>query len=284
MKKFLILILLIITTLTISAQAPDAFNYQAVVRDNSGNIITNQDVKFQINILQGAVDGTAIYSETHTVQTNGQGLVNMVIGTGTSTDDISTINWGSDSYYIQINLDINGGENYELMGTSQLLSVPYALNAKTADNLINPIWMSNNGQSSNQDYKINIGLTTPSNLHYFKLNLVGNLVPNTETYDMIGFYKPEFNKPSWHISLVSNDIVFAETGQSGSRLYLKEGGNVGIGTNKPARLLHVSDAMRLEPLPTPPSNPNKGDLYFGEDGKLHLYNGQAWYSLNMTLD
>ncbi len=63
-----------------------------------------------------------------------------------------------------------------------------------------------------------------------------------------------------------------------------QGGNVGIGTITPQRVLHVANAIRMEPIQNPPDNPSKGDMYFGTDGKLHLYNGSAWFSVYMTPD
>jgi len=127
MKRVLFLLLGVFIVLTASTQTPQAFKYQAVIRDNTGTLITDQNVNFKIVILKGSVAGSEVYSETHSATTNGNGLVNLEIGNGTSTDDFSSIIWGSDSYFI--NVWVNGDE----MGTSQLLSVPYALQAKTAE-------------------------------------------------------------------------------------------------------------------------------------------------------
>ena len=135
MKKIINVIIGIFLTGFLFSQSPDAFKYQAVVRDNTGNLITEQNVGFQIDILKGATDGPSVFTETHSASTNAFGLVDLSIGTGTSTDDFSAINWGEDEYFIQIKLDATGGASYELMGTSQLLSVPYALHSKTADSI-----------------------------------------------------------------------------------------------------------------------------------------------------
>ncbi|MBI5218918.1 MAG: tail fiber domain-containing protein [Bacteroidia bacterium] len=112
----------------IFAQVPHAFNYQAIVRNNSGNVIPNQNVSFRINILQGSSTGSLVYSEEHSSTTNPFGLVNLEVGNGANpSGNFSTIDWGNNSYYIKIELDISGGSNYTVMGTNQLLSVPYAL-------------------------------------------------------------------------------------------------------------------------------------------------------------
>lgn len=136
MKRPLLLLSFALISSIVLAQTPDAFKYQAVVRDNSGNLITEQVVGIQIDILKGATDGTSVYTETHSETTNAYGLVNLEIGYGTSTDDFSAINWGDDDYFIQVSLDATGGTSYELMGTSQLLSVPYALHSTVADSVV----------------------------------------------------------------------------------------------------------------------------------------------------
>ncbi|MBW8050354.1 MAG: DUF1566 domain-containing protein [Cytophagales bacterium] len=116
------------------AQAPQSFKYQAVARDISGNILANQAVGFQISILKTTATGIAVYIETHTDTTNQFGLVNLEIGKGTvTTGDFTTIDWANDDYFIQVKMDATGGATYAMMGTSQLLSVPYALHAKTAE-------------------------------------------------------------------------------------------------------------------------------------------------------
>jgi len=125
-----------LSTKQVSAQAPQSFKYQAVVRDGSGEIIADQQVGLRIWILQGSTSGAAAYIETHAPTTNGFGLINLEIGNGTVVSgDFSAIDWGSDSYFLRIEIDISGGTSYTEMGTSQLLSVPYALYAKTAETI-----------------------------------------------------------------------------------------------------------------------------------------------------
>ncbi|MFK7784365.1 MAG: hypothetical protein AB8B56_04565 [Crocinitomicaceae bacterium] len=132
MKKVLLSCLSLLLAATSLAQSPEAFNYQSVVRDVSSNIVVNQAVGFQFRILQGSVAGLSVYTETHATTSNGYGLVNTQIGTGTTTDDFSLIDWANGPYFIETSMDITGGTNYSVMGISQLLSVPYALYAKTS--------------------------------------------------------------------------------------------------------------------------------------------------------
>jgi len=130
MKKITITFLLATVIIISFAQSPQAFKYQAVARDSAGEILANQNVSFQISILQGSASGTIVYTETHDTTTNGYGLVNLEIGNGLIVSgDFASISWGADNYFLQIEMDAAGGSNYQLMGTSQLMSVPYALYA-----------------------------------------------------------------------------------------------------------------------------------------------------------
>ena len=113
------------------AQVPDAFKYQAVVRDPAGNLITNQDVSFRMSILQNSEKGNVAYSEMHKSRTNEFGLVTLEIGNGTRLEgDFAEIDWSAGSFYIKTDIDVKGGRDFTEMGTSKLLSVPYALSAK----------------------------------------------------------------------------------------------------------------------------------------------------------
>ena len=130
MKKLFTLLALIVLT-TINAQAPQGFNYQATVRNSSGALIVNQNVYFKFNIMLNSQTSVPIYTETHYVPTDDLGQVNLVVGTGTATTGtFSTINWASGTYYLGI--ELNTGTGYVAMGTTQLLSVPYALYANSA--------------------------------------------------------------------------------------------------------------------------------------------------------
>lgn len=131
MKKFvLFFVLLILATITF-AQAPQAFNYQAVVRDAGGNLLENQAVVIKISLMQGSATGQEVYAETHATTTNQFGQVDLKIGTGTVlTGQFDTIPWNTGNYYSKLAVDITGGTNYQVMGTTQMLSVPYALYAE----------------------------------------------------------------------------------------------------------------------------------------------------------
>lgn len=133
MKKLLLLPISFLICSILNAQAPEGFNYSAVVRDNVGNPLTNQAVSFRFSIIRGNVTGTVAYSETHNTISDQFGQVSLIIGNGAVITGIfANIEWGSDAYFLKVELDRTGGSSYVEMGISQLLSVPYALYAKTA--------------------------------------------------------------------------------------------------------------------------------------------------------
>ena len=135
MKKITLSLVILTIAITVIAQTPQAFKYQAVVRDNAGEILANQSVSFRLSIRDGSAGGTIVYQETQAAVTNQFGLANLEIGNGPTTiGSFILIDWSSGSKYLQIELDPAGGVSYISMGTTQLLSVPFALHAETSEN------------------------------------------------------------------------------------------------------------------------------------------------------
>ena len=133
MKKYLLSLTLLLLSLSINAQAPQGFNYQATVRNASGDLILNQNITFRLSILQGSVTGDSRYTEEHSVQTDDLGQIAIVIGEGTATQSVfSEIDWSTGNYFLSIELDTGNG--FISQGTTQFLSVPYALYAKNSGN------------------------------------------------------------------------------------------------------------------------------------------------------
>lgn len=130
MKKIFIILAPIFFTISMYAQSPEKMSYQAVIRNSSDVLVTNRQVGMEINIRKGLPTGTIVYTETKTSTTNANGLVSIDIG---GELGFNTIDWGNDSYFIEIKTAIVPPlTTYTITGTSQLLSVPYALYAKTA--------------------------------------------------------------------------------------------------------------------------------------------------------
>jgi len=135
MKKVFSIIVAVLLTASVFAQVPEKMSYQAVIRNNSNALVASTAVGMRVSILQGSPTGTEVYKEIYNPnpQTNANGLVNIEIGGGIPiTGAFATIDWANGPYFIKTETDPTGGTNYTITGTSQLLSVPYALYAVNA--------------------------------------------------------------------------------------------------------------------------------------------------------
>lgn len=130
LNKLLILLILLTNLGNCFGQTYGGIKYQGVARDNSGNILSNQLVNLRLTIIDNTPTGTQLYQETHSVTSNQFGLLNLVIGSGAIVQGVyANINWGNTDKFLKIEMDISGGTNFVSIGTSQFLSVPYALYA-----------------------------------------------------------------------------------------------------------------------------------------------------------
>ena len=248
------------TTLVLFAQAPQAFQYQAVVRNDSGELITNQSVSLQISILQGSAVGASEYSETHATITNTYGLVNIEIGNGTLVSGSFTdIDWASDTYYLKVEIDESGGSNYQHIGTSQLFSVPYALHAKTVESETQSLSeVLTEGNDAGNKSIVNVsqqGIGTPSPDASAALDVnstsKGMLVPRLSFLEISSITSPAdgllvYNtdlKSFWYYDVNTSWKEILKTGQEskwqGTGNIYYTGGNVGIGTSTPSSELTI---------------------------------------------
>jgi hypothetical protein len=209
MKKNYIFILLIMLAINSIAQVPGAFKYQAVLRDGSGEIRADESVSVEVSILQGSSTGSTVYSESHDVTTNSFGLINLNIGMGSSGDDFGAIDWGDGPYFIKISVDGTA------MGTSQLLSVPYA---HFADSSASGFSGNYEDLSNTPDLSDTANYLTEETDPLFGESVAQGI---TELDTAI------WNKSKGKWSLKENDTLYYDKGI------------VGIGTNKPTSNLTV---------------------------------------------
>jgi hypothetical protein len=128
MKNTLILFTFLILSASSFSQAPQKMSYQAVIRNSSGALVNSTTVGMKISIIQGSIAGTIVYSETQSTTTNANGLASLEIGSGVViSGSFSSINWAAGPLFIKTQTDPTGGTNYTITGSSQLMSVPYAL-------------------------------------------------------------------------------------------------------------------------------------------------------------
>lgn len=257
MKNITLFLAMMAFAITVLAQTPQSFKYQAVVRDNAGNILGNQNVSFRISIHDATAGGTIVYQETFSETTNQFGLVNLNIGLGTPvTGTISNIDWGNNSKFLETEIDQSGGTAYVSMGTSELLSVPYALYAEDDGDWIkdgNNILAANTGN-------VHIGPSSP--FGKFTVTSFGTAVYCSSTsYTGIqgvssgnqyaGIFGVGGSADSYGVYGFNNfggDAIrgYSNGGWAGyftGDLYAS--GNVGIGTSTPDAKLHVNDRIRI---------------------------------------
>lgn len=156
MKKSIFLLISLLISVNLLSQTPQGLNYQAVVRNGSGEIRANENVQFGFEVLQGSATGAAVYTETYDTITNEYGLISIIIGTGNTTDVFADIDWASGPYFIKVSID--GTE----MGTSQLVSVPYALHAQTVAEEDTSLWSENGTDIYYHSGNVGIGTITPN--------------------------------------------------------------------------------------------------------------------------
>ncbi len=164
---------------TMLAQAPQKMSYQAVVRNASDALVTNANIGMRISVLQGTANGTAVYVETQNATTSTNGLVTLEIGAGTVVSGtFASINWGANAYFIKTETDPTGGTNYTIVGTSQFLSVPYALFA--ANSSAGNGWSATGNANTNPATNF-IGTTDDNDLVFRRDNVISGKIATYST-------------------------------------------------------------------------------------------------------
>ena len=279
-KMILTALLFLIMTGITTAQAPQGIPYQAVARDNGGNLISNQNISVRFNIHNGAIAGPVVYSETHSVSTNALGLFTLNVGEGTPVSGtFPAISWGSGSKFLQVELDPAGGSSYTSMGTTQMMSVPYALHAGTAASFNEtdpqvssttsnqvPKWNGStlmDGIITDNGNNIGVGTTTPPaklavqtnsagapfNNHELAWLLAPNMNPGTQTGFKLGRSNDNNNIFEMRFTNVApgSSSNYASFGLYGSpaTMAIDGNGNVGVGTITPSQKLDINGQVRI---------------------------------------
>ena len=271
MKKSVFTSMIVLTSLSLFAQAPQAFKYQAVIRDKAGQVLSNQVVSLQVSILQSAVDGPEVYREMHSVTTSELGLVSIEIGKGKNpTGSLSSIDWGAGSHFLKLEMDLEGGTDFELMGVSQLLSVPYALYAEKAGSGMREADLDWEVSGSNvftghggsfPSGNVGIGNNAPGSLLYVGKNTGEPTITirnmgggGGATYSMVD----DLSGANWKFKATAfggfkirdqanaMDVLTIEPNSEANTIYIKTGGNIGIGKNAPVEKLDVAGRVRSD--------------------------------------
>lgn len=293
---FALLFTLLVSTISFS-QAPQLFNYQGVARDLMGTPIPNKEIGIRVGIRQGSPDGLNVYTEIHNVSTSQLGLFSIQIGEFSNTNqNMSDIPWGLNDYFLQIEIDEKGGDDFQLVGTSQLLSVPYALYAhngsKWNDSQFNddivlqterPVIIGKDKLTASpllvNNAKNSIGIAKNTVIAHFRREYDNSVV----SMQIYGYPDTELVANHLRRSVMlytageADDLILCSSRDEGTirfftqswsdpnseRMIIDKTGNVGIGTSQPKSKLQVED----------------GDIYIEDINKgviMKSPNGQCW--------
>jgi len=265
--KILLALVLFTTSLLMEGQPPQAFKYQAVVRNASSEIISNEAVDVRISIIDGWAVGPVIYQETHSTITNQFGIINLSIGWGTPGlgYDFLNIDWRLNEKFIEVEILDDAGTTWISMGASMLFSVPYALYAKDDGNWIrdgNDILAANTGH---------VGIGAPSLFYKLNVSSSGSMAIRGEGNDYTGIS----GSTSGYLSsgVIGSGLgadsrgVYGYCPNGGDAIvgysplgwagyfdgHVYTSGYLGIGTTSPNANLHVNDRIRIGEDQTYPS-------------------------------
>ena len=253
MRNLTTIICLLLTAGGLLAQAPSGFKFQGVARDAHNEPIASEDIALRLSLRQGGAFGPQIYFERHELTTTDLGVFDLIVGQGIGlSGNFATIDWGNNDYWLQVEIDPNGGSNYTNMGSSQLLSVPYALYASESgsgggsptDELQTLVYNPSSGALAITNGNV---VTIPPNTDNQQLNLSGTTLSlqNGGSVSLAGLSGG--NSP-WQQT--GNDIFYNQ-------------GDVAVGTQNPEMRMHLAGDMLIQT--------NTGALHLG-----YPNNGNRW--------
>ena len=262
LKQFFFFLGLMIVTFNLCAQAPEAFSYQGVALDAKGVPVVSKQISLRITILQGSSSGTEVMQETHSPTTDKYGQFSVAIGQGTAVSGtMSSIQWGSSSHYIKAEIDVDGGSSYVNVGTSQLLSVPYALNARSGLLLSDSIGNVKGGTESlktntsgynNTSIGTNALLKNTTGISNVAVGYRSLKEQTTGNYNTgVGYLALENNTTGeYHVavgeeSLLSNTTGYANNAIGAKALYYNTTGNYNIALGPNALLSNTSGSYNI---------------------------------------
>jgi len=305
MKRILTLLAVVLFTTQLLAQFPQKMSYQAIIRNNSNSLITNTTVGLKISILQNSPDGVAIYTETKTPTTNSNGLISIEIG---DTEAFGTIDWAKGPFYIKTETDPTGGTNYTISGTSQLLSVPYALYAKTAESVtesvteMDPVYAGSNASKITETDITNLSNLSGVNTGDQDLSELATKMALTDSIASLKSSNPSFTESdpiyasSMAASITGGDITnlgnlsgvntgdqdlseFATKASLSSEIAKLKSETYAI--SAPGEKLEVSNNCEGEVMMIQNTNGNTGDGLTIKLGRTHpAWNGLIYITVN----
>lgn len=246
-KRFLYYVLIFSLSLfssSLFSQVPEKISFQAVIRDSANKLVSNSSIGMKISILKNSSTGSSVYVESHTPMSNSNGLVSVEIGSGTIVSgSFSNISWATDTYFLKVETDPKGGTSYTLTSSSQLLSVPYSLHAKTSDRALN----NNDIDSTNEIQTLSIIGDS-----IFLTN--GGTIKLPTSFN--GKYSNLIGTPK-NLSDFSNDVGYITSSSNGDRDSLNEiqfltkaGGLISLSKNGNSVSINDNDSLPTNEIQT----------------------------------
>jgi hypothetical protein len=235
-KQLLVSFLIVISLITVYGQAPEKMNYQGVLRNSSGELMENSVIGLRISLLEGSDAGITVFSEIHSVNTDGYGRFAIQIGTGIiESGNFSTVDWAYGTIYLKTEVDETGSNNYTELSTVQLVTVPYAL---YANDVANKDDADADPANEIQDLDLNNNvLTITNNSSATQINLASYQGTNTDEQQL------SLNGTDLSISggntVDLNPILDSCNWENNTNAIYYNSGNVGIGTSTPSSKLEV---------------------------------------------
>ncbi len=260
LKSSFIAVAILFSLPSVFAQTPEKMSYQAVIRNTANTLVINQTIGMRVSVLQGSATGTEVYKEIYNPNptTNSNGLITVEIGTGIPlTGTFASINWSNGIYFIKTETDPTGGTNYSIVGTSQLMSVPYALYAKSGGT---PSWgLSGNtgtnpatnfiGTADNNDVvfkrdNLSAGKLTTSNTSFGVGSLNANTTGNFNTANGADALRSNttgsLNTATGADALGSNTTGFDNTANGNSALFFNTTGSSNTANGRSALVYNTT--------------------------------------------
>jgi len=236
MKRYINTLIFLACAFATFAQSPQKFNYQAVARNAQGAVLPNQNVTIRASMLDGSASGTSQYSETHSTTTSQLGLFNLAIGGGTVVSgNFANITWANGDKYLKIEMDPAGGNNFVLVGTSQLLSVPYALYAKKSE----PV------PDKTEDNAYNSPAAVSLNVYDTWIDVPNAVVTAPSTGDYLILVSAFFSSVQSTDGLEVRIVKTTDPTDIKLRDYISTGGGGGMGFNQASLAAGVSYQLQV---------------------------------------
>ena len=251
-KYFLCICMLCFSILSVFADGSSGkMSYQAVVRDASGKLMVNAPIGVSISIHLNSTNGDMVFSEVHQVNSNENGLISLIVGGGSTSTTLDQIDWSSGDYYLKSRVDPNGGTNYTIESTTQLMSVPYALHSRSAERLT---------QAISFDDLVNVPVLFSGDYNDLTNAPLVNVKDTVDKYNFSGDYDDLTNKPSGNSE---GDILYW------SNTYDSPGWEIlPIGTEGQVLTVASGKLAWIDPsfANTSATTYQVGDIYYGTDG------------------